>query len=113
MAAGWRWLAAGAGWRLALAGCCLAAVGLTGPVPCPGPPPQVLLPRALGGSAALDDYLVLEGSGAYCSSMATKHYNSFPEAPEVMLSESGAAHLIRKRQPLPEIWANEVPYTPE
>ena len=56
--------------------------------------------------------MVIEGSGAYCSSMATKHYNSFPEAPEVMLSESGEAHLIRKRQAVQEIWANEVPYTP-
>ena len=50
--------------------------------------------------------------GAYCSSMATKHYNSFPEAPEVMLSESGTAHLIRKKQDVAEIWANEDAYTP-
>jgi diaminopimelate decarboxylase len=27
--------------------------------------------------------MVIEGSGAYCSSMSTKNYNSFPEAPEV------------------------------
>ena len=74
--------------------------------------PEVLLPRALKGAAARDDLLVIEGSGAYCSSMATKNYNSFPEAAEVMLAEGGTAHLIRKKQPLEDIWANEVKYTP-
>ena len=44
--------------------------------------------------------------------MSTKNYNSFPEAPEVMLDEKGKPHLIRRKQPLPEIWANEVPYAP-
>ena len=44
--------------------------------------------------------------------MSTKNYNSFPEAAEVMLDEAGEAHLIRKRQPVEEIWANEVPYKP-
>ena len=74
--------------------------------------PEVLLPRKLGGVAQRDDLIVIEGSGAYCSSMATKNYNSFPEAPEVMLGEDGKGHLIRKRQPVPEIWANEVAYSP-
>lgn len=40
--------------------------------------PEVLRPRLLGGEkeeAAVDDLLVVEGAGAYCSSMATKHYN--------------------------------------
>ena len=31
--------------------------------------------------------IVVEGAGAYCSSMSTKNYNSFPEAPELLLSE--------------------------
>ena len=74
--------------------------------------PETLSRRALGGAASRDDLLVIEGSGAYCSSMATKNYNSFPEAPEVMLAEGGSAHLIRKRQPVEEIWANEVAYKP-
>ena len=73
-------------------------------------PPTLL--RALKAGASLDDLLVIEGSGAYCSSMATKNYNSFPEAPEVMLDESGKGHLIRKKQEVTEIWANEVTYTP-
>ena len=37
--------------------------------------PEVLLPRALGGGVAIDDLIVVEGSGAYCSSMSTKNYN--------------------------------------
>ena len=37
-------------------------------------------------------------------------HDSFPEAPEVMLSEKGNLHLIRKRQPITEIWANEVKF---
>ena len=70
----------------------------------------MLLPRALHGGCGLDDLIVIEGSGAYCSSMSTKNYNSFPEAPEVMLDGNGAPHIIRKKQPVEEIWQNEVAY---
>ena len=45
--------------------------------------PETLGPRALGGEAQDGD--LLKGAGAYCWSMCTKNYNSFPEAPEVML----------------------------
>jgi diaminopimelate decarboxylase len=72
--------------------------------------PEALLPRAIDGTAAVGDVIVIEGAGAYCSSMCTKNYNSFPEAAEVMLDPAGAGHLIRRRQPPEEIWANEVPY---
>ena len=41
----------------------------------------------------------IEGSGAYCSGMSTKNYNSFPEVAEVILAVTGEAHVIRK-------WAN-------
>jgi len=40
--------------------------------------------------------------------MATKHYNSFPEAAEVML-DGPQLHLIRKRQEVHQIWQNEMP----
>ena len=69
-----------------------------------------LLPRPLAGAAAVGDLVVIEGAGAYCSSMSTKNYNSFPEAAEVMLDPNGVGHLIRRRQPPEEIWANEVTY---
>ena len=71
---------------------------------------ETLGPRALGGEAQDGDLLVIEGAGAYCSSMCTKNYNSFPEAPEVMLDGNGAPHIIRKKQPVEEIWQNEVAY---
>jgi diaminopimelate decarboxylase len=51
---------------------------------------------------------VLGGAGAYCSSMAAKNYNSFPEATEVMISENGSVELIRKRQTFDQIMQNEV-----
>jgi diaminopimelate decarboxylase len=58
--------------------------------------------------AEIGDYLVMEGSGAYCSSMSTKNYNSFPETAEVLVDMDGSYKLIRKRQPLEQIWQNEV-----
>ena len=64
------------------------------------------------GAAAAGDLCVVDGAGAYCSSMCTKNYNSFPEAAEVMVALDGQAHLIRRRQPVEQIWANEVPYAP-
>ena len=39
--------------------------------------------------------------------MSTKNYNSFPEAPEVMIVD-GKVHIIRKPQILEDIWKNEV-----
>lgn len=58
--------------------------------------------------AEIGDLLVIEGTGAYCAAMSTKNYNSFPEAPEVLLRESGEPVVIRHRQTLDQITANEV-----
>lgn len=68
-------------------------------------------PEALGErelrKADIGDIIVMDGSGAYCAGMSTKNYNSFPEAPEVLVDDDGDAHLIRARQPVEAIWANE------
>ena len=40
--------------------------------------------------------------------MSTKNYNSFPEAPEVLVDMAGQVHLIRARQTLEQIYQNEV-----
>jgi diaminopimelate decarboxylase len=40
--------------------------------------------------------------------MATINYNSYPQAPEVMLQEDGSLRLLRKRQELAQVWQNEV-----
>ena len=60
---------------------------------------------------AIGDLVTIEGAGAYCAGMSTKNYNSFPEAPEVIVDVNGKPHLIRKRQPVEQIYANEVPYS--
>lgn len=68
-------------------------------------------PEAIGErdlrKADIGDIIVMDGSGAYCAGMSTKNYNSFPEAPEVLVDDEGEVHLIRARQPVEEIWANE------
>lgn len=83
--------------------CCESGDILT---PKPGDP-EALSPRRLT-EAKVGDYLVLGGAGAYCSSMASKNYNSFPESPEVLIRKNGRIAVIRKRQPLDQIWSNEV-----
>mmetsp|Transcript_23187 Transcript_23187/g.41885 ORF Transcript_23187/g.41885 Transcript_23187/m.41885 type:complete len:484 (-) Transcript_23187:97-1548(-) len=68
-------------------------------------------PESLGeremNKASIGDLLVMDGSGAYCSGMSTKNYNSFPETPEVLVDLDGNIHLIRKRQSLDQIFQNE------
>jgi diaminopimelate decarboxylase len=45
--------------------------------------------------------------------MSTINYNSYPQAPEVMLDPDGTSHPLRRRQTLDQIWANEIsPTTP-
>ena len=83
--------------------CCESGDVLT---PEPGNP-EGLLPRRLQ-EARIGDLLVVGGAGAYCSAMCSKNYNSFPEPAEVMLKKDGGMQLIRKRQTLAQLLANEV-----
>jgi diaminopimelate decarboxylase len=57
--------------------------------------PEALQERELK-KAEIGDLVTIEGAGAYCASMSTKNYNSFPEAPEAIIDRNGAFHLIRK-----------------
>lgn len=82
--------------------CCESGDILT---PAPGDP-EALLPRKLV-EAKIGDLLGVGGTGAYCSAMSTKNYNSFPECPEVMIRLDGEISLMRKRQKLDQILANE------
>lgn len=68
--------------------------------------PSSLDPRTMT-RAEIGDLLVIEGAGAYCSAMATKNYNSFPEAPEVLIRVDGEPAVIRRRQTLDQMIANE------
>ena len=76
-------------------------------VSCAPGDPETVQERTLP-EVSIGDIISIEGSGAYCSSMSTKNYNSFPEAPEVLLTEKGEVKLIRKRQTLAHMLANEV-----
>ena len=68
--------------------------------------PDGLRPRRLK-ETRVGDAVFIGGSGAYCAAMSAKNYNSFPEAAEVMLDTDGAFHLVRKRQTLDQVLANE------
>jgi diaminopimelate decarboxylase len=68
---------------------------------------EVLHPRELP-EVQPGDLCVIEGTGAYCSAMSAKNYNSFPEAPEVLIRETGDLRLIRSRQTLGQILQNEI-----
>jgi len=69
--------------------------------------PEGLAPRSFP-EASIGDLIVIGGSGAYCSGMASKNYNSFPECAEVLKTENGEFKLIRKLQTMDQMLANEV-----
>lgn len=83
--------------------CCESGDLLT---PAPGDPEELAtrpLPRG-----EIGDFCVIEGVGAYCSSMSAKNYNSFPEAAEVLRKQNGRLALMRKRQTFEQIIENEL-----
>lgn len=69
--------------------------------------PETVAERELT-RASIGDLLVIGGAGAYCSSMSAANYNSFPVAPEVLLSVDGQPRLIRRRQTLDEAMSLEM-----
>jgi len=69
--------------------------------------PEGIKPRELT-EAKIGDAVVVCGAGAYCAGMSCKNYNSFPEAPEVLLQKDGAFKLIRRRQTIDQVIENEV-----
>ena len=75
-------------------------------ISCAPGEPETLAARALPEAVA-GDLVVIGGAGAYCAGMSTKNYNSFPEAPEVLLQAGGQFQLIRRRQTLEQILQNE------
>lgn len=70
--------------------------------------PEALRTVSFPRPVRIGDYLSIEGAGAYCSSMSTKNYNSFPEAPETLLRMDGSIALLRQRQTLKQILQNEI-----
>lgn len=84
--------------------CCESGDLLT---PAPGDP-EGLAPREVP-SPAVGDLVLIGGAGAYCASMATINYNSYPQAPEVLRESDGSLRLVRRRQTLEQILENELP----
>jgi len=69
--------------------------------------PETSVPQLIA-ETEVGDLLVVERAGGYCSSMNMKNFNSFPEAPEVLLRKDGSFDVIRKRQTLEQMTQNEV-----
>jgi diaminopimelate decarboxylase len=63
-------------------------------------------PRAMA-EPETGDFVIIGGAGAYCSAMAPFNYNSYSQAPEVLLRTDGGLKLIRRRQSLEQIIENE------
>jgi diaminopimelate decarboxylase len=82
--------------------CCIAGDLLT---PAPGLVEE-LSPVSLARTEP-GDLLVVERAGGYAASMSLKNFNSFPEAPEVLRRIDGSVEVIRDRQTLDQIIANE------
>jgi diaminopimelate decarboxylase len=74
--------------------------------PAPGDP-EALAPRHVP-RPSIGDVVIVGGAGAYCAAMSTINYNSYPQAPEVMLEPDGTLTLLRKRQSFDQMLANEV-----
>jgi diaminopimelate decarboxylase len=68
--------------------------------------PEALAPRCVP-RPSIGDLVIVGGAGAYCAAMSTINYNSFPQAPEVMLEPDGTLRLLRARQTFEQIVANE------
>jgi diaminopimelate decarboxylase len=82
--------------------CCESGDILT---PAPGDP-EGLAPRTVS-RPQVGDLVVVGGAGAYCAGMAMINYNSYPQAPEVMLERDGTLRLLRRRQTLEQVLTNE------
>lgn len=83
--------------------CCESGDILT----CKAGEPEELAPRTFP-EAKPGDLMIVGGSGAYCSSMATFNYNSKQRSPEYLVRENCNIDMIRKRQELEDIWKDEV-----
>ena len=83
--------------------CCESGDILT---PAPGDP-EALAPRWVP-APRIGDLVMVGGAGAYCAAMATINYNSYPQAPEVMLGPEGSLTLLRRRQSPDQVFQNEI-----
>jgi len=83
--------------------CCESGDVLT---PAPGDP-ESLAPREVP-RPEIGDLVLVGGAGAYCAAMSTANYNSYPRAAEVMRERDGHLRLVRRRESLEQVLANEL-----
>ncbi len=83
--------------------CCETGDVLT---PAPGDP-EGLAPRDVP-RPAIGDLVAIGSAGAYCAAMSLANYNSYPAAPEILREGEGQFRLVRKRETLEQMLANEV-----
>ena len=69
--------------------------------------PETVMPQLIAETEP-GDLLVVERAGGYCSSMNMKNFNSFLEAPEVLMRKDGSFTPIRKRQTPEQMTQNEI-----
>jgi len=68
--------------------------------------PEAILPRRTA-TPEIGSLIVIEGTGAYCSSMNAEGYNSFPSSPEVLRSKEGEFREISRKGTLEELHIRE------
>jgi len=60
----------------------------------------------------INDIFLIGGTGAYCAAMAPHNYNSYLQAPELLLRTNGHYQLIKRGQTLEQVMMNELPLVP-
>jgi diaminopimelate decarboxylase len=66
-----------------------------------------IVPRIMA-DPNINDYLVVGGCGAYCSTMTPFNYNSHVQAPEILLRKDDSLKVIRNKQVLEQVYCNEI-----
>jgi diaminopimelate decarboxylase len=65
-----------------------------------------IMPRKMA-EPEIGDYVIIGGTGAYCSSMAPFNYNSYTQMPEILLRQNGDLQIIRQAQTLEHMLMSE------
>jgi diaminopimelate decarboxylase len=66
----------------------------------------LVVPRKMS-EPEINDFIAIGGAGAYCSAMALSNYNSHVQAPELLYACDHILKVIRSKQTLQQILANE------
>jgi len=67
-----------------------------------------IIPRVMA-NPEIGDFVIIGGTGAYCSTMSPYNYNSYVQTSEILLRVNGDMQIIRKPQTLQQMVINELP----